>query len=54
MAVVMVTHRLSEARDISTYTAMLEGGRLVESGPTERLFTAAASERTRAYLATAD
>ena len=54
VAVVMVTHRLSEARDISTYTAMLEGGRLVESGPTERLFTAAASERTRAYLATAD
>jgi ABC-type phosphate transport system ATPase subunit len=34
--------------------AMLEGGRLVEAGPTERLFTAPASGRTRAYLATAD
>jgi putative ABC transport system ATP-binding protein len=54
VAVVMVTHRLSEAREISTYTVMLERGRLVEAGPTERLFTAAASERTRAYLATAD
>jgi putative ABC transport system ATP-binding protein len=54
VAVVMVTHRLSEARETSTYTVMLEGGRLVEAGPTERLFTAPASGRTRAYLATAD
>jgi polar amino acid transport system ATP-binding protein len=54
VAAVMVTHRLGEAREISTYAVMLEGGRLVEAGPTERLFTAPASERTRAYLATAD
>ena len=54
VSVVMVTHRLGEARDVSSWTIMLEGGALVEAGPTERLFTAAASERTRAYLATAD
>jgi ABC-type methionine transport system ATPase subunit len=54
VAAVMVTHRLGEAREISTYAVMLEGGRLVEAGATERLFTAPASERTRAYLATAD
>jgi ABC-type methionine transport system ATPase subunit len=54
VSVVMVTHRLGEARDVSTWTVMLEGGRLVEAGPTERLFTAAASERARSYLATAD
>jgi ABC-type methionine transport system ATPase subunit len=54
VAAVMVTHRLGEAREISTYAVMLEGGRLVEAGPTERLFTAPASERTRAYFATAD
>ncbi len=54
VSVVMVTHRLAEAREVSTWTVMLEGGRLVEAGPTERLFGAAASERARAYLATAD
>ena len=54
VAVVMVTHRLSEARDVSTYAVMLEGGRLVEAGPSARLFTAAASERARAYFAAAD
>jgi polar amino acid transport system ATP-binding protein len=54
VAVVMVTHRLSEAREVSTYTVMLEAGRVIEAGPTERLFAAAVSERARAYLATAD
>ena len=54
VAVVMVTHRLSEARHTSTYTVMLEAGQVIEAGPTEQVFTAAASERTRAYLASAD
>lgn len=54
VAAVMVTHRLSEARQISTYTVMLEAGRLVEAGPTAQLFTAATSARARAYLASAD
>ena len=54
ISVVMVTHRLGEAREASTWTIMLEGGQLVEAGPTERLFTAAEHARTRAYLATAD
>ena len=54
VSVVMVTHRLSEARDYSDWMIMLEEGRLVEAGHTAGLFTAAASARTRAYLATAD
>ncbi len=54
VSVVMVTHRLGEARDISSWTIMLEEGALVEAGPTEQLFTAAASERTRAFLAASD
>lgn len=52
--VVMVTHRLGEARMISTFTILLEGGSVVEAGPTEELFTAPAHERTRAYLALAE
>ena len=54
LAVIMVTHRLAEARAISTHTVMLEAGRVVEAGPTDRLFAAATSARTRTYLATAD
>jgi putative ABC transport system ATP-binding protein len=53
LSVVMVTHRLSEASDSSTFTVMLEAGRVVEAGPTARMFRDASHERTRAYLATA-
>lgn len=54
LTIVMVTHRLAEARDISTHVVMLERGRVVEAGPTDRLFSAAASPRVRAYLASAE
>ena len=54
VATVMVTHRLSEAREVSTYTVMLEAGRVVESGETDRIFASATQARTRAYLTTAD
>jgi ABC-type methionine transport system ATPase subunit len=54
VAVVMVTHRLSEARSTSTFTVMLEAGRVVESGPTAQIFSAAQNPRTRAYLAAAE
>lgn len=54
LAVIMVTHRLAEARAISTHMVMLEAGRVVEAGPTDRLFAAAASARTRTYLASAE
>ncbi|HET9983706.1 MAG TPA: ATP-binding cassette domain-containing protein [Longimicrobiales bacterium] len=50
--VVMVTHRLAEARQASTFTIMLEAGRVVEAGPTRELFEHPSHPRTRAYLAT--
>lgn len=50
VSIVMVTHRLAEARSASTHTVLLEDGRVVESGPTERLFTAPSVDRTRRYL----
>jgi putative ABC transport system ATP-binding protein len=50
ITVVMVTHRLAEARETSTYTVMLEAGVLVECGPTEQLFASASQARTREYL----
>ena len=50
--IIMVTHRLSEARQTSGYTVMLEAGRVVEAGPTTELFERPVQARTRAYLAT--
>jgi putative ABC transport system ATP-binding protein len=51
LTIVMVTHRLSEARFASTYAVMLEAGRLVESGPSARLFGAPVEARTREFIA---
>ena len=51
--VVMVTHRLREAREASTYLVALEGGRLLEAGPSAALFAGAEHPRVRAYLAAA-
>ena len=51
--VVMVTHRLREAREASTYLVALEGGRLLEAGRSDALFAGAAHPRVRTYLASA-
>lgn len=50
VSIIMVTHRLSEARVASTHLVLLEDGRVVESGPTELLFNSPSVERTRRYL----
>ena len=50
LSIVMVTHRLAEARQASTWTVVLEAGRVVESGPTEQLFTSPREARSRSYL----
>ena len=50
VTIVMVTHRLAEARVTSTHTVLLEAGRIVETGPTEVLFSNPNEERTRQYL----
>ena len=50
LSVVMVTHRLAEARQASAFTVVLESGRVVEAGPTAALFSAPREARTREYL----
>ncbi len=50
--IVMVTHRLAEARQASGYTVMLEAGRVVEAGATAELFERPRNARTREYLVT--
>lgn len=51
VSVVIVTHRLNEAREMSAWTILLEAGSVLEAGPTEHLFTASTNERTRSFLA---
>jgi ABC-type methionine transport system ATPase subunit len=50
IGIVMVTHRLAEARGASTFTVMMERGRVVEAGATELLFARPTQDRTRAFL----
>ncbi len=50
MTVLVVTHNAAQAARISDYTAFLYMGKLVEFGPTERVFMAPRDKRTEAYL----
>jgi len=50
-AVVLVTHNLYQARRLGLQTWFILNGRLVESGPSERLFDSPLDSRTRAYVA---
>lgn len=50
LAVVMITHRLAEARRVSDFTVVLEGGQVIEIGPTPELFGQTENPRIRAFL----
>jgi putative ABC transport system ATP-binding protein len=53
LSIVMVTHRLAEARAWSDVTVMLDAGRVVESGPTAALFGSPGEPRTREFVRSA-
>jgi phosphate transport system ATP-binding protein len=48
--VVIVTHNMQQAARVSDQTAFLLGGRLVEVGPTETIFTTPSDRRTEDYI----
>ena len=48
--VVIVTHNLQQAARVSEYTAFFYLGELIETGPTEGIFTTPRDERTEAYV----
>jgi putative ABC transport system ATP-binding protein len=50
MTMVMVTHRLREARVGATYVVMLEAGRVVEAGDAQTMLQDASHPRTREFL----
>jgi polar amino acid transport system ATP-binding protein len=46
----LVTHEMSFAREFADRVLFLEGGRIVEQGPPERIFRNPVEERTRTFL----
>jgi polar amino acid transport system ATP-binding protein len=50
MTILMATHEMGFARDVSSKVCFLEGGVVHEEGPPERIFKDPASERTRGFL----
>ena len=47
---VLATHEMAFARDIATQVCFLDGGRILESGPPERVLVAPEQPRTREFL----
>jgi polar amino acid transport system ATP-binding protein len=50
MTMIIATHEMGFARDIATRVGFLDGGRIIEEGPPERIFRAPEQDRTRQFL----
>jgi phosphate transport system ATP-binding protein len=48
--IVIVTHNMQQAARVADTTAFMLNGELVESGPTDRMFTNPSDERTEQYV----
>jgi polar amino acid transport system ATP-binding protein len=50
ITMLIVTHEMHFARDVSHRVMMFDHGQVVEQGPPEKIFTAPGHERTKAFL----
>ena len=50
MTMLIVTHEMNFARDVSDRVLMFDAGRIVEAGAPETIFTNPSNERTRTFL----
>jgi polar amino acid transport system ATP-binding protein len=50
MTMLIVTHEMNFARDVSDRVLMFDSGRIVEAGPPEQIFSNPGHERTRTFL----
>jgi polar amino acid transport system ATP-binding protein len=50
MTMIIATHEMGFARDIATRVCFLDGGRIIEEGPPDRIFRAPEQERTQQFL----
>ncbi|HTN56138.1 MAG TPA: ectoine/hydroxyectoine ABC transporter ATP-binding protein EhuA [Microbacterium sp.] len=51
VTMLIVTHEMQFARDVSNRVLMFDGGRIVEEGAPEQIFTAPQEQRTKDFLA---
>jgi polar amino acid transport system ATP-binding protein len=52
MTMIVVTHEMGFARDVSDRVVFMDGGHVVESGPSKELMGAPKEERTQSFLRT--
>jgi polar amino acid transport system ATP-binding protein len=50
MTMVVVTHEMAFAREVSARTVFMDAGRIVEDGPSSRVLTDPGSPRMRDFL----
>lgn len=50
MTMVIVTHEMNFARGVATSVLFMDGGRIVEQGPPEKIFTKPENERLKDFL----
>ena len=50
MTMVVVTHEMSFAKNVSTHVIFMENGVVVEEGPSKEFFENPKEERTREFL----
>ncbi|STA91758.1 glutamine transport ATP-binding protein glnQ [Clostridium cochlearium] len=50
MTMVVVTHEMSFAKDVGDRVIFMDGGKIVEQGPPEEMFTNPKEERTKEFL----
>ena len=50
MTMILVTHELPFAREVSDWVVFIDGGRIIEQGPAEQLFDQPREARTAAYV----
>jgi polar amino acid transport system ATP-binding protein len=50
MTMLLVTHEMSFAHDFADRVLFFDGGRIIEEGPPDQLFTKPRQERTQAFL----
>ena len=50
LTILLITHEMAVVRDIASHMAVIEGGRIVEEGPTYDIFTRPTHPTTRSFL----